>query len=97
MKKTIAAMLVVCLLAVPAFAGGKSESKTPETKANLEGYPILDGTIYNHHWQTTAFPFVYILMVLYYLIAMESVHDLVYIFALYIVANYGLGITVFFD
>ncbi len=42
MKKTIAAMLVVCLLAVPAFAGGKSESKTPETKANLEGYPILD-------------------------------------------------------
>ena len=25
MKKTIAAMLVVCLLAVPAFAGGKSE------------------------------------------------------------------------
>ena len=42
MKKTIAALLVVCLLAVPAFAGGKSESKTPETKANLEGYPILD-------------------------------------------------------
>ena len=42
MKKAIAALLAACLLAVPAFAGGRSESGTADTQANLEGYPILD-------------------------------------------------------